>query len=370
MAETETAPPLQIQLLGGFQLLWQGEPIKAFANTRLQRLLAYLILNQDTPQPRHTLAHLFWPDSSDSQARTNLRNALHLLRTHLPQVEEYLRSDKNSVKWRSNAPAHVDVLAFDAHLQSGLAATAVDAAQHAYTTAIAYYAGELLPDCYEEWILPLRETWQSRYEQALQLLAQLLERQRDYPAAIDFAQKLLQLDPLQENNYAQLMTLQAASGDRAAALRTYHNCQTKLIDELGVEPGPATQAIYERLLNLDAEDLPATTRPRNAPLIGRDAAWQSLQSTWQRVAEADAEQPGQALMLITGEAGIGKSRLATEWSTLLARQGITTAVAHCYSAGGRLAFAPLQAWLRTPQIQQHFDQLPPHHQQALLTTLA
>ena len=364
--------PLRIQLLGGFQLTSDGEPIKAFSNTRLQRLLAFLILNENTPQSRQALAQLFWPDSGDSQARTNLRNALHLLRNNLPNVKECLNSDNKSVTWRSDAPAQVDVLAFDAHYQAGINAVDGDAAQNAYAAAIEQYKGDLLPDCYEEWILPIREAWQQRYYQTLQHLAQRLEQQRKYPEAIDIAQKMLQIDGLQEGNYALLMSLQAAHGDRAAALRTYHNCQTMLIDELGVEPGPATQAIYERLLNLDPEEVATEALPdsaihsatRRAPLVARDEAWEALQQAWKRTTQGHSE-----MLLVSGEAGIGKSRLVAEWSTLLNRQGLTSAVAHCYSAGGRLAFAPIQTWLRTHLIQSHFSQIPEHQQQELIRLL-
>ncbi|MEM7132556.1 MAG: AAA family ATPase [Chloroflexota bacterium] len=359
-----TEHPLRIQLLGGFQLTWQEEPVAAFSNTRLQRLLAYLILHQAMPQSRQSLAQIFWPDSSDSQARTNLRNALHLLRTHLPQTESFIQSNNKSVSWKEGSPAQVDVLVFDMLYQAGTKAVDGELAQSAYAGAIQQYKGDLLPDCHEEWILPLRDAWRQRYYQALQHLVQRLEQQQKYAEAIDIAQKMLQIDPLQENHYALLMTLQATYGDRAAALRTYHNCQTTLIDELGVEPGPATQAIYERLLNLDPDESATESFPRRVPLVGRDDVWADLQQVWKRVTQGQAE-----MLIVSGEAGIGKSRLTREWLTALTRQGITTALSHCYRAGGRLAFAPLQEWLRVPPIQRQFDQISPHHQQALIPLL-
>jgi len=363
-SSTSAAHGLHIHLLDGFLLTFNGEPIRAFSNTRLQRLLAFLILNSDTPQSRQHLAALFWPDSSESQARTNLRNALHLLRTHLPLVEACIHSDNKSVTWRADAPAHVDLLEFDARYQEAIRATDSELAQIAFADAVAHYRGELLPDCYEDWILPLREEWQQRYYQALQHLAHRLEQQRKYVDAIEIAQKMMQIDPLQEGSYALLMSLQAARGDRAAALRTYHTCQTVLIDELGVEPGPATQSIYERLLNLDPDEVQTETLPRSAPLVGRDTAWENLQQAWTRATQGHAE-----MSLVLGEAGIGKSRLVEEWSTLLTRQGIITAEAYCYSAGGRLAYAPIQAWLRTPQIARYVEQLSAHHKQELFRLL-
>lgn len=344
---------LKIQLLGGFQLTWQGEVVSGFSNTRLQALLAYLLLHRHAPQSRQTLAYLFWPDSGDSQARTNLRNALHLLRNHLPQAADFLAIESQSVQWRAQAPAAVDVIEISGLLQKAQSATDPQARRQTLEQVIALYTGHLLPDCYDEWILPLREEWQQSYLNAVYALIDLLTEARDYRAALEHAQRLLQSDPLQETTYARLMQLHAALGDRATALRIYHLCRTTLDRELGVDPSPTTQAIYERLLNLEhvgAQGVtPATEGMRmTADLVGRTAAWQRLQELWARTNHSHP-----ALIIVSGEAGIGKTRLVEELAEWANRQGITTATAHCYTAGGRLAFAPIQAWLRTPTLQRH-----------------
>ena len=106
----------------------------------------------------------------------------------------------------------------------------------------------MLPGCYDEWILPERERLRQAFLGALEQLILLLERERDYPAAISAAQRLLQYDPLHETTYRHLMRFYAVSGDRAAALRTYHTCATVLDRELEAEPGLATQKAYQRLL--------------------------------------------------------------------------------------------------------------------------
>ncbi|MEZ4865872.1 MAG: BTAD domain-containing putative transcriptional regulator [Caldilineaceae bacterium] len=352
--------PLQIQLLGGFQLYWQGEVAPGFANTRLQSTLAYLLLHHTAPQSRQSLAYLFWPESSESQARTNLRNILHLLRNHLPQADSYLLGDSRVIQWAPDAPATVDVLEFAAQLQAAEQASDTHARQQALEAALALYRGDLLPDCYDDWLLPLRDEWRHRYLSALQQLIGLLQQQRNYAGAITQAQSLLQLDPLQESVYATLMELYAAQGDRAAALRIYHLCQTTLIRELGVEPSPTTQATYERLLNLDKVAAgPEVMRP-TAPLVGRSTAWQALQAAWQCTAHKPA-----TLVIVEGEAGIGKTRLVEELAEWARRQGVATAVAPCYPAAARLAFAPLQSWLRSPSFKTPLTQLAPAWQQEL-----
>ncbi|MCB0063185.1 MAG: hypothetical protein KDE19_13770, partial [Caldilineaceae bacterium] len=88
---------LSIGLLGGFRLIGHCEPETAIAagriSLRLQLLLAYLLLHRDAPQPREHLAFLFWPDTSEAQALTNLRNLLHKLRRLLPAPDLYLQID-------------------------------------------------------------------------------------------------------------------------------------------------------------------------------------------------------------------------------------------------------------------------------------
>ncbi len=342
---------LKIQLLGGFQITQEDKPLTGFTNTRLQAVLAYLILSRATPQARQQLAYLFWPDSTDGQARTNLRNILHLLRNHLPDAEACLLIDSLTIQWRSDAPAAIDVVDFDSAMAIAQSAHDDGARCSALEGAVALYSGDLLPNCYDEWIAPVREEWQQRYLSTGEQLIDLLEQRRNYRQALEHAQRLLQYDPLLETTYGRLMQLHAALGDRAAALRIYHLCRSTLDRELGVEPSPTTQAIYERLLKLETS-LPVIEPARlAAPLVGRDQVWGELQRVWQR-GNAKLE-----MIFVAGEAGIGKTRLVDELIAAVSRQGTSTASAYCYPAGGRLAYAPIQNWLRAPDIQRHLSKL-------------
>jgi DNA-binding SARP family transcriptional activator len=81
---------LHVQLLGDFRLVHNGAPITNVRSQRQQSLLAYLAMHGSAPQSRQQLAFLFWPDSSEAQSRTNLRNLLHQLRRDLPGAERLL----------------------------------------------------------------------------------------------------------------------------------------------------------------------------------------------------------------------------------------------------------------------------------------
>lgn len=339
---------LHLQLFGEFYLTYHDAPLTAFNTPKLQLLLAYLVLHREAPQSRQAIAYLFWPESNDSQARTNLRNLIHLLRNSLPEAEQFLRIDNQTLQWRADSPFTLDVATFDQGVASAASSQDPATAQALLKECLPLYRGELLTGFYEDWVIAAREQWQERYVRALELAATLAEQQRDYRTAIDYSRRLLQLDALREETYARLMQLYALQGDRATALRVYHNCATILVRELGVEPGPVTQGIYERLLNLE-DTQPAIAPLRTAaPLIGRQAAWEALQTTWR---ESQAGHP--RLLLLSGEAGIGKTRLAEELLDWAARQGVVTSAAQCYAAGGRFALAPVQAWLRTPVFQKN-----------------
>jgi len=88
---------LEVDLLGSFQLFYDEKPIELAHSTRLQTLIAYIILHRSAPVVRERLAFLFWPDTSESQARTNLRNLIHQLRQALPFISAYITFENNGV---------------------------------------------------------------------------------------------------------------------------------------------------------------------------------------------------------------------------------------------------------------------------------
>ena len=244
---------LRIQLLGQFSVTDTAEAVVGVNHARLQELLAYLLLHRNTPVSRQQLAFIFWPDSTEEQARTNLRNLWHRLRRNLPEADRFLAADELTMHWRGDPSCWLDVAAFEEHLkQAGAAAGSDDEVRH-LEQAVALYSGELLPGCYSDWLLAERDRLSQAYGHALEQLAALHEARRDYRQAMGHAQALLRHDPLHEPAYAQLMRLHALNDDRAAALHVYHTCVTILRRELDVEPSRPTREIYERLLNVKSQ---------------------------------------------------------------------------------------------------------------------
>jgi DNA-binding SARP family transcriptional activator len=323
----------------------------------MQSLLAYLVMHCDAPQLREQLAFLFWRDSREAHARAGLRQLLYGLRQALPEIDALLVIDHRTVQWRAGALLTVDVAAFSALLAEARQAVAPPAARAALERALALYGGELLPACYDDWVLRERERLHQHYLDALEQVSRLCSDQGDLSSALAYAQRLVQADPLQESAYRLLMQLHLRDGDRARALRVYHTCATLLTDELGVEPSPETQLLFQRLLNLDA--LPLTQplpvpQPSVRSLVGRHREWEMLLQVWQMTAQ---EQPRFAL--IAGEAGIGKSRLAQELLLWANERNITAIQARAYAAEGSLVYAPVLDWLRSEPLRSALARLDP-----------
>src|SRR5438477_4973987 len=108
------APTLRIRLLGELDLHSDGLSLPQLESARAGSLLAYLLLHRAAPQPRQHLAFLLWPDSSEAQARTNLRNLLHRLRRVLPNAGRLLDLGSSGLNWRPEARVLLDVADFEA----------------------------------------------------------------------------------------------------------------------------------------------------------------------------------------------------------------------------------------------------------------
>ena len=332
MDERTEQPSLKVQLLGDFRLTYGGEAVREIDTPRLQSLLAFLLLHRGAPQSRRRVAYLFWPDSGESQALTNLRNLLFRLRHGLPDADHFLEADRKTLRWIEDASLKLDVAQFERALRKAEAAAASggDGTEEleALERAVELYSGDLLPSCYDDWIETDRQRLRQAYGRSLVRIVDLLEAVRKYGDAIQAAERLVRHDPLREVSYRRLMELQALIGDRAGALRTYHRCASVLEDELGVEPSAVTREVYERLLA--AEEVPRTSEalPRRAKeshhLVNRDEAWAALRGAWREAARGKPQ-----LALLSGEAGIGKTRLAVEALQWARRKGIETGMARC-----------------------------------------
>jgi len=343
---------LHIRLLGEFRVSIDDQVVAGLDSARVRSLLAYLVMHQGQVLERARIAYLFWPESSEKQARTNLRHQLHTLRHAIPDTEIYLDIGTKELMWKSEAPFELDISEFDRHLKEATAADQKGDADQAMTKwglAVASYRGPLLPTVYEDWVEPERGRLARDFAGALERLIKQLEDRRRYDEAMELAHKLRSHEPTRESTYVTLIRLSLLKGDRSAALEVYQECVTALGRELGVEPGTTLKAIYQRLVDgeeLEIEKGPLGAGLKDLSLEGRHPEWLSLKEGWSQAKLGHA-----GMVVLTGEPGIGKSRLAEELVSWAESQGAKAARARSYEAEGRLAFAPAAEWLRTPSVR-------------------
>ena len=348
---------LCLTFLGGFRAQFDDDRAIGVSIKKAQALLAYLAIPVGQGHPRDKLAALLWGDMRDSQARTALRQSMFALKKALGGASP-LRFEGEAVAL-DPAAVRVDVHDFEQSVAEGTPA--------ALERAAALYQGDLLEGLalreppFEEWLIAQRVRLR---ELALEALARLLAQQRDagaLEAAVRTALRLVALDPLQEPVHRTLMRLYAHLGRREAALRQYQLCVGALQRELRAEPEEETKALYRDILQrrlarpptrvgaLPAapEDVlaPPGPAPSESPLVGREVELGHLRDALQ------AAWAGQGqLIVVIGEAGIGKSRLAVELAVEAGRKGGRALVGRCHESEQVLPFGPWIEALRAARL--------------------
>ncbi len=315
---------LRIRLLGPPEVVWAG---RALVIPRRQvRALLYRLAAKREPVPREELSYLLWADTPETTARRNLRGLLAHLRRALP-VPDLLMASEDAIGLDPVRTWSDTVLLEHFHTSRGLPTQAEALQQVVDLYRGPFLAGFSLPGCpeFEMWVTAERQTWERLYLEALARLIEERVVERKHTAAIGYALRYLATDDLAEEIHRRLIELYAASGDRSAALHQYEQCLTILERDLGVDPLPETQAAYQAVL--DGRPLPDTapaaeptwkTMPGlDVPLIGRESALGRLTTAY---ASASAGHGG--VVLISGEAGIGKSRLMQEFATRMQERAL------------------------------------------------
>ncbi len=347
---------LQVRLLGGFHVRWCGSLLTGFGAPRLQALLGYILLHRQAPLERSQVAFSLWPDSTEAQAQTNLRRELHNLRAALPEEDRFLAGIGRTLQWRADAPAQVDLIDFETFMGAASVAEArgeTISVRRSLEQAMAAYGGDLLPARYEDFVLAERERLRTKYLGALEQLAELCATQRDYARAVRWMEAVLRLDPLRESACRRLMHLHEICGNRGGALQVYRSLADRLQRELQTSPDPASEALFRAILSRSAPTPPSREGDaHHVPLIGRAKEWEQLHEVWRRTREGPFQ-----MVLIRGDAGVGKTRLAEEMLAWAEGRGIPIAPSHSYAAEGSLNYGPVVEWLGAPKLRQDWERL-------------
>jgi TolB-like protein/DNA-binding SARP family transcriptional activator len=232
---------LSIRLLGGFEITGGHHAGASAVSRKAKAVLAFVALQPDRPQSRELLAALFWQNSPEAQARTNLRQTLAALRKRLGAVL-VTEGDRVAI---DESLLDVDAARFEECLSTGDLA--------ALEEATAIYQGDLLEgfsikeEAFEAWLAPLRERYRSRMIDGLIEMIGCYEETQGVAQVLEAAPRLLALDPLNEAAHRSLMRAYAAQGRHSAALKQFALCREVLSRELGVRPQPETIQLVQEL---------------------------------------------------------------------------------------------------------------------------
>jgi DNA-binding SARP family transcriptional activator len=282
-------------------------------------MLARIILQHGHALSRESLAFTLFPDVDESAALAELRRYLYLANKALPDRagDPWIVVDAETVRWNEAAGAFVDTVEFER----------LGADPETHSQAIELYAGDLLEDVYDDWVVSERERLRTLY---LAILSESIERhraRRDFATAIGYAKRLLTVDPWREDAVRSLLALRYESGDAAGALSEFDRFAKRLRDELSIAPMPETLAVRDSILRNEAvpgslSPAPAAVKERERhaatilPFVGRGRELALLRAAWGRAARGSS-----SLVTIVGEAGVGKTRLTAELARIAQSEG-------------------------------------------------
>ena len=382
-------PGLTLSLLGPPRVERDGQAIEVDTRKAIA-LVAYLAMTRQR-HSRDALAALLWPENGQTGARAALRRTLSALNKALE--DGWLNVDRETVELPRGAGLWVDVDDFrerlaecrtHGHPESEIC----PACTRPLREAVSLYrddflAGFTLRDSptFDEWQFFQAESLRRELASALERLVHCYANLGEFEAAIPYARRWLALDPLHEPAHRELMCLYVWAGQRAAAVHQYRECVRVLEQELGVPPLEETTHLYQAIKENQPPPLPAQawTKPvveqvaprrsgraetplsrgvlqeaRTArvevaappiptpayPLVGREAELATIVEAY------DATGPDGHVIVLEGEAGIGKTRLAEALLEHAGAVGGITITAHCYEGETNLAYAPFTDALR------------------------
>ena len=363
---------LEVRFLGGFDVRLRDRAVQNFESQKVRGLFAYLACHRRRALTRERLATLLWGEKADEAARRNLRQALHNLRTVFSEFgdpDKIIMVSPTELQIHPDLDCWVDVEEFGLATQRGLRAEGPDPYQ--LSTAARLYTGDFLAGFlvkdspgFEEWVVGEQERLR---EVAIDAYAALIEhylQRGEYHLGIQYARRLVAIDPLSERAHRQMMRLCALSGRRTRALAQFEKLRNLLQAELAVEPVEETTQLYRSILSQevpdDADDTVEEPVGPLIPLVGRRDAYQELQHQWQEVVEGRGR-----LSLIVGETGVGKSRLLKSFTDAATSQRRVIVVrGRACEAAPQVGYGPF-----AEVVVSAFAELLPEEQEALVARL-
>ncbi len=369
--------PLRIYLFGGFLLERGDAALPPIASRAGRSLFAYLVMHRHRPQQRDLLAGSFWPDLPEGRARRRLSHTLWQIQDVISDGNgSHLTVTADTLGFDATAPYRLDVEEFDRMFDATGTAGASRAGSmteaSALRSVVELYRGDFLAGYFDDWVFADQDHYRQRYLTALSRLVDVTKASGAYDEALTYARRLTHHDPLSEAAHQEVMRLCILLGRISEAVQQYERCRSVLAEELGALPSHPTTELYEKVLRQRRAGIRPTReegratllgdRP-DAPFVGRDDERRSLVDHLEHVLAG----PG-GVVLVEGEPGVGKSRLAFEAADDAEWRGFEVSWGRC-RPGALRPFAPLVEVLEslsTLRTEQLAEQVAPVYLQEAL----
>ncbi len=346
---------LMIRMFGGFEFCVNGHGIDGLQGDRAKSILGRLLLCSGNSLQRAPLADELWPESTEKQARTNLRRELHTLRNRHRIFHECICSDSLSITWKSPTNFEFDVDSFNSGYEGFKNDTNNSSRQKSGEHLLGLPNGVLLPGQYGEWIEKQRTLIDSRWLYVAEELFSEYKKHNAIQDAMRVAREITYRFPYKESAYLQIMQMHLLQGDKAMALQTYHQCATVLQADVGAEPSSELKSLYNRASKnaglkrkMNSVDENDVAHLGINCFTGREAELKSITL----LAQQTSGLYGSTMVLINGVAGIGKTALIHEWIEKNRKQFNYYAKSRCYEARGTYPLSPIRSWLQNKNSEQ------------------
>lgn len=340
-------PRLTLYLLGRFAVEYGGTPVPASAWRRRRPvdLVTALALSPGYVLHREELIDRLWPDKDLDAGANNLYRTLHDLRRITG--EDAVTVERGTV--RLHESSWVDVTAFEQAVSAS--------ATEQVLAGLELYQGDLLPDDpYTEAIVPRRQGLRQRYVDGALRVAR--QGELDPDVRIGVLRRLVEVEPTLEEGHRLLMTVLAEVGRPEDAGRQYAVCVEALCAHLDVAPSNETEELQRRIKAGALQ--PSRTAPASddnlvhvaARLLGTSEP-RPIRGRARALAEARAFSESEcSALLIVGEAGAGKTRLAVEAARFCAERGAVVLAGLGYDFEGAAPYTPfVDAWADLLRVQ-------------------
>jgi DNA-binding SARP family transcriptional activator len=373
----------KLYLLGSVYLEQAGKRV-GFDTRKAMAMLVYLVIT-GSPVQRDTFAAMLWPENDQTGARAALRRTLSVLKSGLSAAN--LSITRELISFVPSDVFWCDALEFRKLVEESKKTVEGESNQGNIETlekAVSLYKGDFLAGftlrdspAFDDWQYMINEEYKQMLSGAYEQLALVYCRDGSFSEAIRCARSWLTLDPLREETHRLLMRYYNWAGQRNAALQQYRECVQILDRELGVPPVEETTLLYSQILEGRAQpnagqksaitEIPGQTaqershgmptRAFQLPLVGRSLETGTMLRIYQNKASKGY------LLILQGEPGVGKTRLAEDFITFAERQGASILTSRAYPGEKNLAYSlfidAFQSIVLDDEVQSRLEKLHP-----------